>query len=152
MSFYEIFAFLCDEGDVGAKSLLGEPVLDELCLSEIAMHTRGIIRYLLLLHQLGVWAIVHDVLAKDGRSQWRVDLLGIDVLDLSIQDKVVARRVQTHGHLAAEENKGKDIAILLLVSVARLWHHVGHTFLWFAKKKAYGSMPYVTVLPMMGSQ
>jgi hypothetical protein len=27
-----------------------------------------------------------------------------------------------------------------------------HTFFWFAKKNLYGSMPYVTVLPMTGSR
>jgi hypothetical protein len=69
--------------------------------------------HLLLLHKLGIGAVVHDVLAKDGCSEWRVDFLSVDILDLSVQDKVVALGIQTHGHLATKKDKGEDIAILL---------------------------------------
>lgn len=46
--------------------------------------------YLLLLHELRVWAVVHDILAEDGRAERSVDLLRIHVLDLAVQDEVVA--------------------------------------------------------------
>lgn len=67
---------------------------------------------LLLLHQLGVGAVVDNILAEDRSSERAVDLLGVDVLELSIEDEVVALGVEADSHLATEENKGKDVAIL----------------------------------------
>jgi len=72
--------------------------------------------HLFLLHELRVGAVVHDILAKDRCAERGVDLLGVDVLDLSVEDEVVAGGVEAHSHLAAEEDKGEDIAILLPVS------------------------------------
>lgn len=108
--------------------------------------------HLLLLHELRIRAIIDDVLAKDGRAERCVDLLRIDVLDLSVQDKVVALGVQAHRHLATEEHEREDVAILRPVSLRRLAVPDVHTFFWFAKKKPYGSMPYVMVLPSTGNQ
>ena len=72
--------------------------------------------YLLLLHELRVGAVVDDILAKDRCAEWGVDLLGIDILDLSVEDKVVACGVEANGHLATKEDEGEDIAILPPVS------------------------------------
>lgn len=68
--------------------------------------------YLLLLHQLRVGAVVHDILAKDRGRELAVDLLGVDVLELAVEDEVVAGCVEAHGHLLAEEDEGEDIAVL----------------------------------------
>lgn len=71
--------------------------------------------YLLLLHKLGVRAVIDDVLAKDGSSQDGVDLLGVDVADLAVEDKIVAGGADADGGLAAEQDKGKNIAVLFAV-------------------------------------
>lgn len=68
---------------------------------------------LLLLHELRIRAVVHDVLAEDGRGQRRVDLLGVDILQLAIEDQIVALRTQTHRGLLAQQDEGKHIAVLL---------------------------------------
>jgi hypothetical protein len=73
--------------------------------------------YLLLLHEFRVGAVVDDVLAKDRGGQRGVDFLGVDVLDLAIENEVVPLGVQTHGHLAAEKDESEDIAVLRLVSL-----------------------------------
>lgn len=66
----------------------------------------------LLLHKLGVGAVVDDVLAKDRTGQIVIDLLGIDVLLLSVQDKLVALGADVYGGLLAEEDEGENIAVL----------------------------------------
>ena len=74
------------------------------------------VAHLLLLHELGVGAIVDDILAKDGGGERAVDLLRVDVLDLSVEDEVVALGVEADSHLATEENESEHIAVLLPVS------------------------------------
>ena len=69
--------------------------------------------YLLLLHELRVGTIVHNILAKDRSRERTVDLFCIHISQLSVQDEVVALRAQTYCRLLAQENKCKDIAILL---------------------------------------
>ena len=71
--------------------------------------------HLLLLHELRVGTVIDDILAEHGSREGRVDLLGIDILDLSVEDKVVASSVEADRHLATEEDKGEDWAILLVV-------------------------------------
>lgn len=68
--------------------------------------------YLLLLHELCVGAIIDNVAAKDGSRQDGVDLFGIDVLELAVENKFVARGADCDGRLLAEQDKGKDVAIL----------------------------------------
>lgn len=70
--------------------------------------------YLLLLHKLRVGAVVDNILAKDGGGERCVDLLRVDVLDLSVQDEVVALGVEHDGHLATEKDKSEDISVLRL--------------------------------------
>lgn len=108
--------------------------------------------YLLLLHKLRVRAVVDNILSKHGCAEWRVDFLSVYILDLSVQDEVVALGVETHSHLATEEDEGEDIAILWSVSLAPTPQFVLHTFFWLAKKNLYGSIPYVMVLPRTGNQ
>ena len=43
--------------------------------------------YLLLLHELGVGAVVDDILAEDGGGERVVDLLSVDVLSLPLRIK-----------------------------------------------------------------
>jgi len=59
-----------------------------------------------------VGAVVDDVLAKDGGGQDGVDVLSADVANLAIEDELVAVGADTDGGLAAEEDKGEDIAVL----------------------------------------
>ena len=57
--------------------------------------------YLFLLHQLRIGTIVHNVLAKHGRGESSVNLLGVDVFQFPVQDEVVALRSQIYGMLLA---------------------------------------------------
>lgn len=68
--------------------------------------------YLFLLHQLVIGTIVDDILPKHGRRERTVYLLGIHILQLPIQDEIIAFCPQTHGCLLAQQDKGKDIAVL----------------------------------------
>ena len=68
--------------------------------------------YLLLLHELGVGAVVDDILAEDGGGERVVDLLSVDILQLAVEDKVVALGSQADGGLLAQQDKGEDIAVL----------------------------------------
>jgi hypothetical protein len=70
------------------------------------------ITHLLLLHQLGVGAIVDNILAKDGCGQHSVDLLGIDILQLPIEDELIALSAQIHRRLLPQEDKCENITIL----------------------------------------
>lgn len=68
--------------------------------------------HLLLLHQLGVGAVVDDIASEDGGGQDGVNLLSVDILELSVEDEVVSSGAYSHGGLLAEENKGENVAIL----------------------------------------
>ena len=72
----------------------------------------AIVSYLLLLHELGVGAIVDDILAKDRSGEDGVDLLGADVLELSVENEVVSGRAKSNSGFLSEEDKGEDIAVL----------------------------------------
>jgi hypothetical protein len=71
-----------------------------------------IFAYLFLLHQLGVGAIVDDITAEDGSSQDSVDFLGVDILELSVEDKIVSGRTNSDGGFFAKEDKGEDVTML----------------------------------------
>lgn len=71
---------------------------------------RGI--YLLLFDELGVWAVVHDVGPEDRRSELAIDLLRIDILQLSIEDKFISIRPKINGSLLSQENEREDVAVL----------------------------------------
>ena len=67
---------------------------------------------LLLLHELSVRAIVYDVLAKDRGSQDGVNILSADILQLAVQDELVALGADVDGCLLAQENECEDFAVL----------------------------------------
>ena len=68
--------------------------------------------YLLLLHELRVGTVVHNILAKDRSGEDGVDLLGADVLELSVENEVVSGRAKSNSGFLSEEDKGEDIAVL----------------------------------------
>lgn len=72
----------------------------------------AVIPYLLLLHQLSIGAIVDDIATKDRGSQNSIDFLGVDVLELAVEDKVVSSRANGDGGPLAKQNKGENIAKL----------------------------------------
>jgi hypothetical protein len=53
--------------------------------------------YLLLLHKFGVGTVVDDVRSEDGRCKLAVDFFGADVLQLSIEDELVAFNAEVDG-------------------------------------------------------
>jgi hypothetical protein len=116
------------------------------------------IAYLLLLHQLRVRAVVDDISTKDRSGQNRIDLLRIDILQLPIEDEIVSSSAKVDGGLLSQQNERKNITILhhsQSASHVAHWHRLRmkqRTFSLHSKKNLYGSMPYVTVLPMMGNQ
>ena len=69
--------------------------------------------HLLLLHQLRVRTVIHHVLAKDWGRERTVNLLRIDILQLPVQNEIVALGAQTHSRLLAQKNEGEDLAVLL---------------------------------------
>ncbi len=72
---------------------------------------------LLLLHQLRIRTIIHHALAEDRSCERAVDLLRIDISQLSIEYELVALRPKTHCGLSPEQSKGEDIAILDTISL-----------------------------------
>lgn len=80
--------------------------------AKVTVAKTGQSAHLLLLHQLGVRAVVNHVPAEHGSSEDGVDLLGVDVLELAVQDKVVARGAEADRRLFAQENECEDVAIL----------------------------------------
>lgn len=80
--------------------------------------TTFLLSYLLLLHELRVGAVVDDALTEDRSGEGAVDLLGVDVLELAIEDKVIALGAKADGGGLSEEDKSKDVAVLMSVSNA----------------------------------
>ena len=67
---------------------------------------------LLLLHELGIGAIVYHVLAKDRGGQDGVNILSTHILELAVQNELVALGSHIDSGLLSQENEGKDVAIL----------------------------------------
>lgn len=68
--------------------------------------------YPLLLHELAVGAVVDDILPEHGGGQDTVDILGVDILGLAVQDEFVAVGAYVYGGLLPKEDEGEDIAEL----------------------------------------
>jgi hypothetical protein len=68
--------------------------------------------YLLLLHQLGVGAIIYNVGTEDRCSQLAIDLLGVDILQFPVQDELIAFGAEVHGSLLTQEYEGEDFTVL----------------------------------------
>lgn len=73
---------------------------------------RIVVSNLLLLHEFGIGAIVHDILAEDRSSENRVNLLGRDILELSVEDEVVSSGANSDSGFLSKEDKGEDITML----------------------------------------
>lgn len=67
---------------------------------------------LFLFHQLRIRTIVHYALAKDRSRKRAVDFLRVDILQLSVENELVAFLPKTHCRLFPQENKGKNFTIL----------------------------------------
>ena len=67
---------------------------------------------LLLLHELRVGAVIDNIPTKDRSGENSVDLLGVDVAKLAVEDKLVALGSHVDGGLLAEQDEGKDVAVL----------------------------------------
>lgn len=107
--------FTRDDGNVGSEGLGGKSDLHELSQAVLAFsHGSGYqrISHLLLLHELGVGAVIDNILAKDGSGEDGVNLLSRDVLEFSVENKVVSGGAHGNGGFLAEEDKGEDIAEL----------------------------------------
>lgn len=73
----------------------------------------SIVSYLLLLHQLGIRTIINNILPKNRRSQGGINLLGVHILQLPVQNKIIPLGPQTHRRLLAQQYESKNIPILL---------------------------------------
>jgi hypothetical protein len=71
-----------------------------------------VVSNLLLLHEFGIRAIVHDILAKDRSSENSVNLLGRDILELSVEDEVVSSGANSDSGFLSKEDKGENITML----------------------------------------
>jgi len=69
--------------------------------------------HLLLLHELGVGAVVDNILAKDGCGERVVDLLSVDILQLAIENEIIALGAQADSGLLAQEDESENITVLL---------------------------------------
>lgn len=106
-----------DDGNVRAEGFGGESNLHELGVSLLASSSSDLvfaISHLLLFHELGVGAVVDDILSKDRSGEDAVDLLSRDVLELSVKDEIVSGRAKSDSGFLSEEDKGEDIAVLVL--------------------------------------
>lgn len=68
--------------------------------------------YLLLLHKLRVGAIVHHILTKNRCGKDRIDFLCVDILQLPIENEIIALSAKVNGGLLPKQNEGENIAIL----------------------------------------
>jgi hypothetical protein len=68
--------------------------------------------HLLLFHELRIRAVIDDVFSKNRGSERGVDLFGIDILQLAVEDEFVALCADIDGHLPPEHDEGEHIAML----------------------------------------
>jgi hypothetical protein len=59
-----------------------------------------------------VGAVIDNVTTEDGRGKDSVDLLGVDILELAVQDEVVASGTDRDRGFLAEQDEGEDVAKL----------------------------------------
>ena len=69
--------------------------------------------HLLLFHELRVGAVIDDVIAENWRGVRGVDLFGVDILQLAVEDEFVALRADIDSHLPPEHDEGEHIAVLV---------------------------------------
>ena len=68
--------------------------------------------HLFLLHELRIWHIIDDAPANDRGGQNGVYLLGIHVLELSIQDELIAFRTKVDRDFSTKKDEGENIPML----------------------------------------
>lgn len=73
-----------------------------------------IIADLLLLHELGVGAVVDNILSEDGGRQNSVDVLGAYVFMLAVQNEVITCGAKVYCRLLSKEDESEDIAKLFI--------------------------------------
>ena len=66
----------------------------------------------LLFHELRVGTVVDDIATKYGDRERAINLLGVDVLELSIEDEFVSIEPKIAGDFPAKECEGEDVTIL----------------------------------------
>src|SRR5690606_8972227 len=92
-----------NDRDVGSEGVGGQGNLHELYNDHVSQSLfrwrrktgQGNAKYLLLLHELRVGAVVDHIPSEDRGGQASVDFFGVDVLELAVEDEVVSRR--SHG-------------------------------------------------------
>ena len=72
----------------------------------------GLSVHLLLLHQLRIWAVIHDISPKHRCRERTIHLLRVDIPQLPVQDEIIALRSQAHRRLLAQQDEREDIAVL----------------------------------------
>lgn len=105
-----------DEEDVGAEGFACEAEFDELdWMFRSPFFLERVIKgsYLLLLHQFRIGTVVDDTPAEDGGGERGVNLLSANILQLAIQDEIIALRTEKDSRLLAEQNKSEDITVLI---------------------------------------
>jgi len=107
--------FADDERDVGVKGFAAQAEFHKLARARmlVVLFVSVGRPNLLLLHQLGVGAVIHDILPKDRHCERLIDLLGVHILDLCVKNELVALCTQTDGGLLPKQNERKHIAVLL---------------------------------------
>lgn len=68
--------------------------------------------YLFLFHKFGIRTIVDDIFSKAGRGQYGVDFLGVNVLELPVQNELVSLGPKIDCDLPSQKNECEDITVL----------------------------------------
>jgi hypothetical protein len=104
-----------DDGNIGSEGFGCQSNLHELGENISVYSSSGltfVVSHLLLFHELGVGAIIDDILAEDRSGENGVDFLGTHILELAVEDEVVSGRANSDSGFLSEEDKGEDIAVL----------------------------------------
>lgn len=71
--------------------------------------------HLFLLHQLRIWAVIHDLFSKDWRGERTVYVLCTDVFELPIEYEFVSLYPQADCRLLPEQDECEDVTVLKIV-------------------------------------
>ena len=77
--------------------------------------------YLLLLHEFGIGAVIHDITTKNRSCKRRIDFLSANISELAVKDKIITLGAQVNRGLLAKKNKSEDVAILHTSSVRKTY-------------------------------
>lgn len=83
-----------------------------MCLQRLLRQAK--LDQFLLFHELRVRTVVDDIAAKYGDRERAINLLGVDVLKLSVENEFVAIEPEIAGDFPAKECEGEDVTILAL--------------------------------------